>query len=119
MLDLAQVRQVGDISEPGLSIRAQGVFVVLTVSVRNVGAAPHTLVDRDQTLIDNRGQLFTVSMAANIYGNLDVPSTRMEPGEQLEVDLAFDVPVGTVPSKVVLRESAASAGVVVALPGGS
>jgi hypothetical protein len=114
--DLVQVRQVGDTSEPGLSIHAEGVFVVVTLSVRNVGVVPRTLVDRDQALIDSRGQRFTVSTAANIYGNLDIPSNRMDPGEQLEVNLAFDVPVGTAPRSMVLRESATSDGVIVALP---
>lgn len=113
---MAEVAEVGQVSEPGLSIRADGVFVVVTVAVRNAGSATHTFVDRDQTLIDSRGRQFAVSMAANIYGNLDVPSTKMAPGEQLEVDLAFDVPVGTVPRSIVLRESAASGGVTAALP---
>ena len=69
---------------------------------------PRTLVDRDQALIDSRDQRFTVSTAANIYGNLDIPSNRMDPGEQLEVNLALDVPVGTAPRSMVLRESATS-----------
>lgn len=116
VLDLDEVAEVGEVSEPGLSIRADGVFVVVTVAVRNAGSAPHTFVDRDQTLTDSRGRQFAVSMAANIYGNLDVPSTKMAPGQRLEVDLAFDVPVGTVPRSIVLRESAASGGVTAALP---
>jgi hypothetical protein len=114
--DLVQVHHVGDTSEPGLSIRAKGVFAVVTLSVRNVGLVPRTLVDSDQVLIDSRGQRFTVSMAANIYGNLDIRSTRMDPGERLEVNLAFDVPVGTVPRSMMLRESVTSEGVIVALP---
>jgi len=114
--DVSQARRVGELSDPGLSISAEGVYVIVVVSVRNMGGAAHTFVDRDQTLIDSRGERFAVSMAANIYGNLDVPSTRIAPGEQLVVDLAFDVPVGTVPSRVVLRESASSDGVTVLLP---
>lgn len=114
--EVAQTAAVGDLRTPGLSIEARGVYVVVTLAVRNVGDAPHTFVDRDQTLVDSAGQGFPVSSAANIYGNLDVPSTRLDPGQRIEVDLAFDVPVGTVPAVVVLRDSASSAGVGVSLP---
>lgn len=115
VLDRSETRRVGDPADPGLSITAKGVFVVVTLSVRNVGTAPHTFIDRDQTLIGSRGEEFPVSTAANIYGNLDVPSTRLAPGAAVTVDIAFDVPVGTVPSAVILRESASSEGVAVQL----
>jgi hypothetical protein len=114
--DVSQTSTVGDVQTPGLSIEARGVYVVAAVSVRNTGDRWHTFVDRYQTLLDSTGGGFAVSTAANIYGNLDVPSTRLEPGQRIEVDLAFDVPVGTVPVALVLRESASSEGVRVRLP---
>lgn len=115
VLDRSETRRVGDPADPGLSVTAKGVFVVVTLSVRNAGASPNTFVDRDQTLLGSRGEEFPVSTAANIYGNLDVPSTRLAPGDAVTVDIAFDVPVGTEPDAVVLRESASSAGVTVPL----
>lgn len=115
VLGRSEVQFAGDPAEPALSVAAKGVFVVVTLSVRNVGAAAHTFVDRDQTLVDDRGRRFPVSRAANIYANLDVPSTRIAPGDAVVVDLAFDVPPGTVPGSVVLRGSASSRGVTVLL----
>ncbi|MCX6480777.1 MAG: DUF4352 domain-containing protein [Mycobacterium sp.] len=114
--DISENRLVGDPEDPGLSVTAQGVFVVITLSIRNLGSATVTFLDRDQSLIDAAGTRFSTDMAADIYGNLDVHSTRMSPGHGLVVRLAFDVPVDTVPRTLLLRESETSAGVAVPLP---
>lgn len=106
---------VGDPADPGYSVTAEGVFVVVTLEIDNVGDQPVTFVDRDQTLVDSAGRTFPTDRAANIYGNRDVPSTRLTPGADLRVRLAFDVPAGTEPREIVLRESATSNGVAVAL----
>ena len=111
----SEAQFAGDPADPALSVAAKGIFVVVTLSVRNVGAEARTFVDSDQTLVDERGRRFPVSRAANIYANLDVPSTRIAPGDAVVVDLAFDVPPGTVPTSLVLRGSASSGGVTVPL----
>ncbi len=113
--DVAQVHQVGDPSDPGLSVTAKGVFVVVTLSIRNVGNAPQTFFDSYQTLIDRSGTQYSASMAADIYGNLGVHSTKIAPGDALTVHLAFDVPTGTVPTNLLLRQTSSSAGVNVPL----
>jgi hypothetical protein len=105
----------GDPATPGYFVTAKGVYVVVSLQIRNVGNRPVTLVDSDQTLVDATGRSFATDRAANIYDNREVPSTRIVPGGQLRVRLAFDVPVGTQPREIVLRESASSAGVVIAL----
>lgn len=113
--DISEKRLVGDPEDPGLSVTAQGVFVVITLSIRNLGSAPVTFLDRDQSLIDAAGTRFPADMAADIYGNRDIRSTRMSPGDGLVVRIAFDVPVGSVPRTLLLRESGTSAGVAVPL----
>lgn len=115
VLGRSEAQFAGDPADPALSVAAKGIFVVVTLSVRNVGAEARTFVDSDQTLLDDRGRRFPVSRAANIYANLEVPSTRIAPGDAVVVDLAFDVPPGTVPAGIVLRESASSGGVAVPL----
>jgi hypothetical protein len=114
--DVAQMRQVGNPNSPGLSITAKGVFVVVTLWIRNAGDGPLTFFDRYQTLIASSGDQYSASMAADIYGNLGIPSTKIAPGDALTVHLAFDVPTGAVPAKITLRQSDSSAGVTVALP---
>ena len=115
VLETSRTDVVGDLKQPGLSVRAKGVFLVVTVSIRNVGAAPLTFVDRDQALIADSGTTFAPSMAADIYGNRAIRSTRLSPGSELVVHIAFDVPPATVPDSLLLRESASSAGVTVPL----
>lgn len=115
VLGLTETPRVGDAADPGLSLTARGVFVVVTLSVRNTGPAAYTFIDRNQTLIDDRGRQFPVNRAANIYANPDVPSTRIGPGEALVVDIVFDVPPRTVPSAVVVRESSSSGGTTIPL----
>ncbi len=115
VLDVSRARQVGDLADPGRSITAHGVFISVTLSIRNVGDRPITFVDAHQQLVDNRGKVFAVSRAADIYANPGVPSTRMAPGDELQVRLAFDVPTGTDPAEIVLRASESSRGVSVPL----
>ena len=117
VLETGRAKQVGDPTTPGLSVDAHGVFIVITLAIRNVGNAPLTFIDRDQTLIDDRGEPHAVSNAADIYGNRGIRSTTIGPGDALTVHLAFDVPGPTVPRTLVLRSSATSGGVEVPLDG--
>jgi serine/threonine-protein kinase len=103
--DVARVKQVGDTSTPGYSVSARGMFVVVTLAIRNVSAAPVTFFDRYQSLVDSTGTAYGADMAADIYGNRDIRSTLMKPGEQLVVHIAFDVPDGAQARNLVLRQS--------------
>ena len=113
VVDVSQINQVGDPKDPGLSINARGVFVVVTMSIRNVSSAPLTFFDRSQTLVDGTGQKFAADMAADIYGNRSIRSSRIDPGKELLVHISFDVPQGTVARNLILRQSDSTAGVTV------
>lgn len=114
-LGVTKTQTVGDPKDPGLSVNARGVFVVVTLSIRNTGDKPITFIDRYQRLADNQGRIFEVSNAADIYGNRDVPSTRIQPGDGLVVRLAYDVPPDMVPVSITLHESGTSPGVTASL----
>lgn len=116
VLDISRTSQVGEPANPGLSMNAKGVFLVATLSIRNLGEVPVTLFDRDQGLTDVTGKTFVPNMAADIYANPNVHSTRIKPGGRLVVRIVFDVPVDTtVPTTLVLRQSSSSPGVAVPL----
>lgn len=117
ILETARAQQVGDPTSPGLSVDARGVFIVISLSIRNAADHPLTFIDRDQTLVDDRGEQYAVSNAADIYGNRDIRSTTIGPGGALTVHIAFDVPDQTVPRALILRGSGTSAGVEVPLAG--
>lgn len=114
--DVSRAQQVGDPGDPGRSVTARGVFIVFTLAIDNVGSAPLTFIDRDQTLVADSGRVFSPSMAANIYGNPGIRSTTINPGDGLVVEISFDVPTDTVPRDLILRGSSSSAGVTVAVP---
>lgn len=103
--EVARMKQVGDTSDPGYSVSARGMFVVVTLAIRNMSPAPLTFFDRYQSLVDSTGTAYRADMAADIYGNRDIRSTRMNPGERLVVNIAFDVPAGAQARNLVLRQS--------------
>ena len=111
VVEVSRAKLVGDPKDPGLNVTARGIFVVVTLSIRNIGNAPLTFYDAYQTLVDSTGETFTADMAADIYGNRSIRSTRMEPGNELLVHISFDVPEDAVPRNLILRQSDSSAGV--------
>jgi hypothetical protein len=102
-----------------LTATAQGVFVIFTLSVRNIGDEPRSYSGRNQKLIDMSGREYEVSSDAdlnlNSYGLVD----DINPGNAIEVKVPFDVPPDTQMSMLELHDSMFSAGVrVAAAPAG-
>jgi len=93
---------------------AQGVFVIVNVMVDNKGDRPRSLFCQDQTLKDHAGKRYT--NAVNLDSAADLVS--LGPGTKALVKCAFDVPSGTLPAAIELRDSPYSRGVSVTLMGG-
>lgn len=93
---------------------AQGVFVVVDLAVGNTGERPRSVYCQDQTLRDSAGKRYGNAM------NLDSPADlfTVGPGSKMLVKCAFDVPTGTLPAAIELRDSQYSKGVRVTLLGG-
>ena len=87
---------------------ASGEYFVVYLNVGNNGAAPLTWLSVLQTLSDG-SQVFAPDVEASAA--LTGSEITINPGEQLEVALAFDVPVGTVPTSIQLHGDPGSAGV--------
>jgi hypothetical protein len=92
--------------------RAQGVYVVVSIAVRNVGTEAQFFVMSAQKLKDNSGREYSA-------GFMDPPFleevNNINPGLQVSVKLAFDVPPGTKPTQILLHESESSQGAAVNL----
>jgi hypothetical protein len=101
---------------PYMTATAQGEFIVVTLSVRNVGDQPANYFGQNQKLIDTAGRQYGISSDAEMYMN---SSNNMmgdiNPGNGMQVKVAFDVPFGTMPAKLELHDSMFSGGVTVAL----
>ncbi|MBN7355481.1 Mpr protein [Mycobacteroides abscessus subsp. abscessus] len=94
--------------------KAQGEWAVLSMTVTNIGDKPQTFFAENQKLIAG-GKTFSADSTASSYLVDDSLMTEINPGNKIDVQVAFDVPVGTEPDQVKLHDSAFSGGVAVNL----
>jgi hypothetical protein len=83
--------------------RAGGIYVIVSMAVRNVGTAAHLFEVAAQKLKENDGRGHSASFVEPIVNNID-------PGLQVSVKLAFDVPPGLRQTQILLHESESSHG---------
>jgi hypothetical protein len=92
---------------------AQGVYVIVSMAIRNVGTAAQPFDMAAQTLKDSAGRQYSAIF-------MDPPSlsdsTQINPGLQVSIKELYDVPPDVRPTQIVLHESASSPGVPVDLP---
>jgi Domain of unknown function (DUF4352)/Protein of unknown function (DUF2510) len=101
---------------PYMTATAQGEFIIVTLSVHNIGDQPANYFGQNQKLIDTAGRQFGISSDADLYMNSgDNIMGDINPGNGIQVKVAFDVPVGTAPAKLELHDSMFS-GVALAPP---
>ncbi|WP_330475274.1 DUF4352 domain-containing protein [Terrabacter sp. C0L_2] len=107
------VKSVGD---QYLNEKAQGQFVLVNVTVSNIGDAAQTLSDSSQKVRDAKGREFSSDTAAAIYvKDNKVFLEEINPGNTVKATLVFDMPKGTEPVSIELHDSPFSDGVTVQL----
>ncbi|OAT70909.1 MULTISPECIES: DUF4352 domain-containing protein [Mycobacteroides] len=94
--------------------KAQGEWAVLSMTVTNISDKPQTFFAENQKLIAG-GKTFSADSTASMYLVDDALMTEINPGNKIDVKVAFDVPVGTEPDQVKLHDSAFSGGVTINL----
>lgn len=94
--------------------KAQGEWAVLSMTVANISDKPQTFFAENQKLIAG-GKTFSADSTASMYLVDDALMTEINPGNKIDVKVAFDVPVGTEPDQVKLHDSAFSGGVTINL----
>ena len=102
-----------------LRSEAQGSYVLVHVTVRNVGTESQLFTDSNQTLLDAQGREFTADTSAAMMNVPDSESflTDINPGNSVDGVLVFDVPEGVAPASIELQDSMFSSGVLVSLAG--
>lgn len=107
--------EVGD--NPYLIQKAQGQFVIVTLSVENIGDRAQGFSPSDQKLFDSQGRSFDSDSSAQIaLGSSDIPVwDDINPGNAVDVKLVYDMPQGAVPASIELHDSMFSGGATVAL----
>jgi Domain of unknown function (DUF4352) len=103
-----------NISAPTIGIHtAQGTFVVVDITVANIGDEPRTLYCQNQKLKDLAGK--TYDDAVTVGGGED--AININPGKKARVTCAFDVPKGTLTAAVEVHDRAYSPGATVQVLG--
>lgn len=107
---------VASVGEDVLAQKAQGRFVLVHVTVKNIGDQGQTLLDSDQKLLDATGREFSTDTGAGILikGN-DVFLNQINPGNSVSGTLVYDMPKDATPASIELHDSMFSGGVTVSL----
>lgn len=96
------VAQVGtEVGGTLLGEKAQGQFVLVHVSVENVGAEAESFSDMNAKVYDAEGREFEANSAAGIYieGN-DSLFGEINPGNTLQGVLVYDLPADAAPERL-------------------
>lgn len=95
---------------------AQGQFVIVHITVTNIGDTAQFYFGQNQTLIDGQGREFTNDFTAEAYVNEPGEGAgEINPGLEFDRVLVFDVPVDAQPAAIEFHDSAFSGGAKVAL----
>ena len=96
---------------------AQGEFVIVRVSVTNIGYEARTLTATDQFVVSNMGARFATSdEISGLRGAELIFREKVNPGSTVnDAPLLFDVPAGTTIAGVELHDSLTSTGVKVTI----
>lgn len=88
--------------------RAQGVYVIVALTAKNVGVEPVLFQWAAQQLEDSTRRQYSANfMVPSLFGNV---VNAIDPGQEVPIKLVFDVPPGSKPTRIVLHESPSSDG---------
>lgn len=113
---MTRAKQAGDLSNQFMIADAQGEFIILTLSVTNIGDEPQSYFGSNQKLIDTAGREYGVDSKADMWMNDEgAIMADINPGNSIQVKMAFDVPPGTQPAELEVHDSMFSGGAKVRL----
>ncbi|MFN3007029.1 DUF4352 domain-containing protein [Mycolicibacterium wolinskyi] len=109
------VRRASSVPTPAGTQDAQGEYLIVALTVANVGVEPTQYFTDSQSLVIG-GRQNPADILAAVY--LDPQSADyITPGLAVDIETPFDVPVGSVPESIVLSDIGEPGGVVVDLAG--
>jgi len=107
---------VASVGDDVLGQEAQGQFVLVKVTVKNIGDKAQLFDGSSQTAFDADGREFSSDSEAAIYvKGSESFLNEINPGNSVKATVVFDVPKGAKLTKVELHDSVFSGGVDVAL----
>jgi hypothetical protein len=88
--------------------QAEGVYVIVALTVMNIGVEPVMFQWSAQQLRDSIARQYSpIFMVPSLFGNV---VNAIDPGQEVPIKLPFDVPPGTKPTQIVLHEARSSDG---------
>ncbi|MCO7274845.1 DUF4352 domain-containing protein [Cellulosimicrobium cellulans] len=107
---------VATVGDEYLNAQAQGQFVLVHMTVTNIGDRAQMFDGSSQKLVDTAGREHSADSSAAIYlGDANSFLTDINPGNSVEGTVVFDVPADAVPATITLHDSFLSGGVEVSL----
>ncbi|MFT4199720.1 DUF4352 domain-containing protein [Gordonia sp. (in: high G+C Gram-positive bacteria)] len=105
------------VGESILEQKAQGQFAIVSVTVKNIGDKKQSFDPSSQKLVDQQGREHGTDTTAQLaLGGSDIPIwDDINPGNEVNVKLVFDIPKNAVPSALELHDSMFSNGSKVSL----
>lgn len=95
---------------------AQGQFLLVHVTVTNIGDEAQYFDGSSQKLTDTQGRTHSADTGAAIYlGDAQSFLNQINPGNSVQGTVVFDVPADAAPASVALHDSPFSGGVEVTL----
>ena len=99
-----------------LQSQAQGQYVLVHATVTNISSEPQSYFGDNQQLVDTQNRMFTNDTMAEMNVNDSATiAADINPGNQLDVVIAFDIPVDAQPAAIELHDSMFSNGTRVAI----
>lgn len=92
----------------------QGQFVLIDVTVTNIGEKGTALFDSNQILFDDQGRQHETS-SSSIWLEEAISLDDINPGNSISGVLLYDIPTDAIPTSLELHDSMFSGGVTVAL----
>ncbi|MBB4929653.1 hypothetical protein F4561_000473 [Lipingzhangella halophila] len=97
------VNEVAD--ESGyLTETPDGQYVIVSVTVENIGDESGTFESGSQTLIDGEDREHSTDTAAEITGGAESFLNEVNPGNSVEGELIYDIPADAEPASVELSD---------------
>ena len=113
---VTRLEKRGEVGTSFLNKKAQGQFLLIHVTVKNIGDEAQTFFGNNQKMFDVKGREYEADTEAAIYlSNSKSLYEEINPGNAVKGVVLFDVPKSVQTSSIELHDSAFSEGVKVDL----
>lgn len=114
VVDVSRAPTAGNSNNQSEIVTAQGEFIIVTLSVKNVGNTPQPYFGQNQMLVDTSGREYGANSYADKWMNSRL-AHDINPGNSIQAKQAFDVPPGAQPASLEVHYSLTSNGAKVQL----